>query len=598
MSNGANKQARRLAAALTERGKTQGALRRRVKAEKAQQRKFRREAADRRRELPNIPPHAVGLMEVGDKVELKTSRTFQRAINSIPHVSKRVNDFREFVRNQHPGPHRPWMPGDFFIVFLTFTLSTHVDVMPFYTSVSDETWRRWGYAGRPSYDTVRRQFIAMEEHWDEVRAITDLVIAHASAREDRICQLVHFDGTPKMTSAPLYHVCEEGECPTGRAGEGMRDWARSSRRRLRRSNREDTLTPNEASAAKHASQEPEEWVEDVDDPNLVEDLADLREGKLDYEDLGDGYVRFKSGTGHVYETRARWSSMRHYVGGKDGKTWFGGLQAKVIDHFTGAVLAVADVPAHVNESRLFKPMMRHVMQVTGRAPLLVTTDSAHWFSEPSTWLAQYGSQHVGGHREDHLWPEGFDDTAHGRCEHCGGPAPHQWYEDSEYPVNILGCSTMATPECREAFRRAVSEAPRILGPIPATTKAWQYAARVHSISEQVNKNWRVRYHSACKDYENIPKRVSKDGAMLRSQFALLIEWLSVCLRMGYIEIDGFSARHDGTTAVHVGRLEAAEAKLDEWHQRGLDKPIGPAAVAAGLAPAPGPEPPPDPAQPA
>lgn len=573
MSKASNGKTKGVAPASTERGKTQADLRRKVKAEKAQQKKLRREAAKRRKELPNIPPHAVDLMHVHDKVELKDWRTFQRAINSIPHLAKRVNDFREMMRNQHPGPHRPWMPGDFFIAFLTFTLSKHADVLPFYTSVSDETWKRWGYAGRPSYATVRRQFIAMEKHWKEVRAIADLVIAHACRHSDRICQLVHFDGTPQMKSAPLYHVCEEGQCPTNRAGQGMRDWARSDRRR-RRGDREDTMTPNEASAAKHAAGEVDEWVEEVEDPNLVEDLVALTQGKLDYEKLDDGYVRFTSSVGHVYETRDAWSSTRRYAVGDDGKTWHGKLQVKAVDHFTGAVLAAIDVPAHVNESRTFKPIMRHVMQATGRAPLLVTTDSAHWFKEASEWLALNGSQHVGGYRDGHLWPEHFDDTGHGRCEHCGGPTPKQSYEDHEYPVNILGCTSMLTPECRANFRRAVAAAPRILGPIPMTEIGWQYAAQVHNISEQVNKNWRVRYRSACKDYENIPKRVARFVATLRSQFAILLDWLSVCLRMGWIEIDGFTARHDGTTAVHKGRLDAAKAKLAEWHERGLDKPFG------------------------
>lgn len=584
MSKGAKRQQRRLAAANTERGKTQVALRKKVEREKAQQRKLRKQAAQRRRDLPNIPPHLPGLMEVHDKVDLKHWRTFQRAINAVPHLAVRVNRFREEVRNECKGPHRPRMAGDFFIAYLAFTISEHVDIMPFYTATDDETWRRWGYVGRPSYHTVYRQFVAMEKYWEQVCEIAGLVIAHACGHSDRIGQLVHFDGTPQMKSAPLYHMCKEGECPTGSAGHGMRDWARGSQRRERRGNREETLTPNEASAAKHASQEPDEWLEEVDDPNLVEDLRALMERKLDHEELDDGWVRFRSSTGHVYETRDPFASIRHYVGGQDGKTWHGKLQVKLVDHFTGAVLGVADVPAHINESRLLKPMLRQVMQVIGRAPLMVTTDSAHWFAESSEWLAKFGSQHVGGYRDGHTWPEHFDDTGHGRCEHCGGPATHQWYEDDEYPVNVLGCTTMATPRCRKTFRRAVSAAPRLLGPIPATKTAWQYAARVHSISEQVNKSWRSRYRSACKHYENIPKRVSQHVATLRAQFALLVEWLSVCLRMGWICIDGFSAHYEGEPVVHVGRLEAAKAKLAEWRLRGLDKPIGKVAHELGIGP--------------
>lgn len=49
-----------------------------------------------------------------------------------------------------------------------------------------------------------------------------------------------------------------------------------------------------------------------------------------------------------------------------------------------------------------------------------------------------------------------------------------------------------------------------------------------------------------------------------------------------IELDGFTAPHNGTTAVHVGRLEAAKATLAEWRKRGLDKPYGERAYELGI----------------
>ena len=117
---------------------------------------------------------------------------------------------------------------------------------------------------------------------------------------------------------------------------------------------------------------------------------------------------------------------------------------------------------------------------------------------------------------------------------------------------------------------------------PAHRRAFHALQHSNRNKESLFHHWRRRYAVAGNDFAERPKRLqSVPCQMLRASAGLLVEWLRICLRHGWVS---------GPVTVNV----QAPVKRDSgefacrrvWNERrdeDLDLPYGPAAVRGGYA---------------
>ena len=286
---------------------------------------LRQKAALRRHELERFPVHAVGLLAISDLDQLQDWRMLVAAINANKGLRKQLERILEEINDQFDGPHRPRSPGNQVYAYMHFVLDGKVNIQPWWSKVDRALWVEWGFevpAGktRPPYIQIYRRFVELEGYWERIRALSETAIRIARSREQRIGQLQMVDGTEQITSAALYHVCQPGECPTGRAGERIG--------RIGKQPRHLKLNAEDATAHRHAA---EQHPRAVDMEKLVDDPAfrDILAGKIDdaYIVQGDGrkpaVLRFRTSSGHWWETRDIFAGVRYYasMNGGLGKFW-------------------------------------------------------------------------------------------------------------------------------------------------------------------------------------------------------------------------------------------------------------------------------------
>lgn len=550
---------------------------------------WRERSAALRKALDAFPVHAPRLLDISGLRQLLDTRFLMRVVNETPRLRKKRDAIVEKIATRHRGYHRPRKAGDTLIAFMEFTLSNHADLEPWATSIKAPQWREWGWEfdedeGGPPYLRVYRRFTELEDFWEDIQELAQEAIRICAERDPRIGYLMTLDGTEQITTAALYHVCEEGECPTGRAGKNVGG-------AIGRHPRGMKATAEEATDYRH---EAEDFHIPLDHEHLVADEAfrDLLAGKINDVKIvtRDGRkperMRFRTTSGHWWETRDRFAGVRYYEGknGGRGKFWHGRLQVKLVDHFTGAPIVIIDIPAGTNESKALKPMVTRACEVLGRGPQALSTDSAHWYDSTSNWLASIGCQHIGGDRRGTTPPTEVDDLGGAHCPHCNGLAPQQSFTDRDYPNSKHACQHQLSDECGGDFRLATSVAPRRLGPIPRSTEEWWYMQFCHSNLENVNRTQRSRYGTAQKHYDYAPKRVSPHVQTLRAQMGLLIEWLRIGLRLGYLHLPGFKHLYEGTPTVYRNLIKQAKDKLAEREKRGMQFPFGPRAAELGIGP--------------
>lgn len=552
------------------------------------ERELRAVAAMRRQRLERFPVHAVGLLDISGLDQVQSWRWAWRAIETTPVLKEAADQLLYDIEHQHEGPHRPRKSGNHLAAYFCFALSGKVNIEPWHDKVETSLWVEWGFeipegAERPAYSLIYSRFCELEDYWVRIREMAEIAIAIAAGQEPRIGHLTMVDGTEQITSAALYHVCQPGQCPTDRAGErvaGIGQQPRSMK-----------LGAEEAADWRHAA---EEHPRTVNMEKLVADeaLRDLLAGKIDDARLVPAHgrkpvrLRFRTASGHWWETRDMFAGVRYYAGknGAHGKFWHGKLQIKVIDHFTGAPLAVIDIPAGANERDALLPLMRRTCETLGYSSTMVTTDSAHWFDRPcSIPLLEMGTQHVGGDRARYTRDEQVNDQGGLHCEHCGGPCEELEYESADMSRRYR-CMLQLTPQCSQRFRKTAKDAPRKLGPVPATRPEYHYARMCHSNKENAQRLMRSSFETTNKHYDHVPRRVSAFVQTLRAQVGLLITWVRICMRMHVIEVEGFNQWWDGRVAVYQNLIEEAEAEVAKAELRGLQIPFGKRAAELGFGP--------------
>lgn len=456
-------------------------------------------------------------------------------------------------------------PGSWALAFLAFVASgSTTAVERWWAETSPELWRECGFARRPSYQTTYERFVELETVSDEFARVAAKLIQHCRKHEPLIGAHTHVDSTEAETPAALVHDCRPGDnCPwqqeTGKA------------RLARRPKRVSTAVVREE-RQKEAENAPA-----ADDVLTLGDAEEVR--------VVDGRVRIRSGK-HWYRTLDPDAGVRAYTGPRGARRfWHGYYNAKAIDHYTGAPLAVGVFSASHQEHHFYPELFGRLVTNVGQAPETIVADKG--FSVESVFELNT----TNGVASVIPWRKGFgrerrqDKVTHDRhgvprCKHCGGDTRFvRFHVDRSGPRLWFRCVQGVTAACARAQSLYCKTDYRLLLPLWRTDPTYHELRQTHSQYERVHRHWRERYLVAGDNLATRPKRRGIGVQELRAQAALLVEWLRISYREGWL---GSARRNRRATALY-GFGERAARSLRKARERiGLSLPYGPAAAALGL----------------
>jgi hypothetical protein len=248
--------------------------------------------------------------------------------------------------------------------------------------------------------------------------------------------------------------------------------------------------------------------------------------------------------------------------GKVRRFWAGYYCAKAVDHYTGGVLAVHMTSASVQEHIAYPDLYAQVKEALGHAPRAVVADRGYSVASVFELHTRDGAASVipwrrsgtENARKDYL-PR-FDRHGIPHCKHCGSEATfHRFQHDAgpkAEPRLWFRCAKPATPECEAVQSMLCKEHWRLLVPLWRTSPAYQVLKVSHNNYETAHHRWRERYAVAGDTKADRSKRRGLGVQQLRGSAALVIEWLTICHRQGWLGGPVLNERNERV----VGREEA------------------------------------------
>lgn len=463
-----------------------------------------------------------------------------RLLHSQPKLHRRL------IAQTTPPPGeggRPRLPGEWAVAYLVFVVSRQRDLMRWWQDTDADLWNRMAFTGRPLYDTVHHHFALLEQHADGFRVVAaELILRAVNASGGLVGRDIHVDGTEAETNARLYHDCgPDDHCSKRRtkspAGKVSADVARELRQQ------EAALAPEE-----------------------VTDTIVARDG---------AHKRIQLSNGCWYRTSDPTAGVRLYKG---RKFWHGFNNLKAIDHYTGGVLALNDISASTNESDAYPALINDVLENTGQVPRSVIGDRGLSLPPVFEFNTRKGIASVFPWRKfrphekrETTRTEQYDEHGVPSCKHCGAEGVFESFSTSPSPRIWFHCSNgLATPECAKRQSISCSTNWRFLVPLWRTNEAYLALRHGHGHFESTHWRWRDQWLVAGDNNQTRPLRRGIACQRLRSQAALLLEWLLICHREGWL-----GTPRENT---HTPLVQHAENQVDivlrSRRNRGLFLPAG------------------------
>jgi hypothetical protein len=476
--------------------------------------------------------------------------------------------------------------GRFELAYLAFVFSRHPDVRPWWQQAGHSIWTAAGFTERPSYSLCHRRFAELE-HPDVIEAMElvarRLIQLAVKGSDGRVGRYLHFDSTEAETHARLQHACPEWAACRKAKTPGV--WKRAALITA-------TASTPMVRAERHleaAAPEPAGAEEDTE-------IGEAEEIRRDPDKL-----RVKVG-GCWYDVLDPTAGIRAYItNGRVKRFWVGFYNAKAIDHFTGAPVAVRITSASTNEFVTYPDLFRAAYENTDRLPIAVVADRGYSVSAVFEHNTRIGVASVmpwrgSGTVTDRAQEDRELHDRHGilRCKHCGAPTKLVSFAKSagakrgkelRGPRLYAKCLLPITAGCAARQSVGCDRAWRMLLPLWRDSPVYLALRHSHDRYERVHHHWRVRWRSGADDHSLRPKRRGRDNQQLRANAALLIEWLMICWRENWMpDSRPFGKPHpdriiqeDGTQ--HSDSLRELRASLS------LDQPYGAQAQKLKLGPA-------------
>ena len=422
---------------------------------------------------------------------------------------------KELVRRANPPlleGGRPRLPGKWPLAYLLFVASREPTIKRWWKRTDTRIWQRCGFITGPKYDTVHHHFARLEEHAEDYRwAASELIAVAVRESGGLVGRDIHVDGTEAETNSRLFHDCADGGCPRGiKTGKSP-------------------LSKAPTPLAQEARQRGAEQLPGSDSSSEA----------LQVQSLPEGTKRIKLSNGCWYRTSDPSAGVRVYAGprGHGAKRfWLGFNNMKAIDHYTGAVLATWTVPADVNESSAYPHLLNQVIENSGQVPRAVAGDrglSINSVFETNTklgvasvfpWRAANGSE-----QRENAGTKHYDRHGIPLCQKCQGPGRFVRFAAGDNPRLWFECQAGCGPGsvvCSRGWR--------YLLPLWRTEEAYLALRHSHGHYEKAHWRWRDQWLVGPDSVTNRPRRRGIACQQLRGQAALLLEWLVVCWRQGWL----------------------------------------------------------------
>jgi hypothetical protein len=293
------------------------------------------------------------------------------------------------------------------------------------------------------------------------------------------------------------------------------------------------------------------------------------------------------------------AGVRAYVNnGKVRRFWVGFYNGKAIDHYTGAPVAVNVTSASIREHTSYPELYEKAKTAIGSDPKAVVADRGYSISSVFEHNTTRGVASVmpwrrpNGQVVDRAQEDCELHDRHGvvRCKHCGSATRFVRFsaKGRSGPRLWVKCLAQPTAECAKEQTVLCRHNWRMLLPLWRTSETYLALRDSHDRYERVHHHWRTRYRVGADDHALRPKRRGRACQQLRANAALVIEWLIILWREGWLA----SARRkhrQGVVFIDKGAAKVA-ALMRRRLRYGLEQPYGPKAVALGigsLAPTPG-----------
>ena len=537
---------------------------------------------------------------------------------------------------------RPRLEGSWALVYVVMTVLGAVDLEKFWARNQSATfWQECGFDRCPAWGTFYERIVELETgDWNIGDAILDpaadrrrigglppsrqpdivadgtedqaadelalpqavgawriferaaaFLIQRARSRDSRVGAHWMTDGTSYHSHARLVHCCPDPDL---------------CRRRRQRRNGSLARVPKIVERAaddlvKDIHHEETAGPEPHPDDAAVGALRQLAPGD-EWDELiaADPHHKYVWIGDHLYCTRDTTAGLCMYGGDRGRrrkKVWIGGHELFSVDVFTGGVLAFNGLPADVREHEGWLTLMRRAHANSGTWPGCVSGDAGQGIKAVIEFNTRHGIHSALPWRKD---PSGrlardfecarFDRHGIPRCQVCGGPGHLDGRglgfakdDGRGNPIIRFRCLTMWGGEaCDQAGVQHIncSENWKMLLPLPRTDSQHHIMRQLHSSgAEGPFHHWRQRYEALGKTYSTRPKRrLSRHAQELRTACAMLVDWLRICLRHGWIGTHNRRNERQPHRCTDAGRAERVREARDLY---GLNLPYGPAAVACG-----------------
>lgn len=478
--------------------------------------------------------------------------------------------FSDLVRatdlNQRPGRKR--MPGNWALAYLAYVVSDRPDVEPWWSKAGHSIWRHAGFRERPSKRATQVRFAELEEHADAFERCARKLIAHAvKASDGKVGQYVHVDGTEAEAHTRLVHLCAPGSPCRRKTFETTRGTRTSA-----------SVPTSEAQRYRHGEAEQPEPEPIQLTPEEPEPLTAI--GEADEIRKTDQGVKVRVGA-CWYRLLDETAGVRAYTNEKGAKRfWVGYYNHKAVDHYTGAPLAVHVSSASVQEHHSYPMLYDKLTEATGKHPDAIVADRGYSVSsvfEHNTtrgvasvmpWRRPNGSITDREQEDCERWDR------HGvlRCKYCGGPTRKVRFNHNGRggPRLWARCQAPRTADCHKEQTVYCRENWRLLLPLWRTDPTYLALRDSHDRYERVHQHWRARYRVASDHHMLRHKRRGLGCQQLRSNGALIAEWMMILWREGWL---GSARRNKRKARRDQGGWKAAKFARDRI-RAGLHRQYG------------------------
>lgn len=470
-----------------------------------------------------------------------------------------------------PGGGRPRIEGHWTLAYLAFTGSKIPDVQPWWRSTSDADWVVFGFQQRPTYERTYAHFVRLEDHLEDFSGVVAQLVQHARRHNPEIGRHLHVDSTESETNARLHHICPKSSpC-----------WKLKGKRP---SNVRASMVSASADLAdvKAERQAEAEKPEDELKPELLGDL-----GKKHVVKNGQRVIQLTDGC--LYKLLDPEAGFRAYTGPRGAKKfWPGYYNQKAICHHSGAPIAVHVFDASQQEYRGYPDLIGSALRHIGEAPEACVFDKGFSLREVYELNTTLGIATVApwrrrsaNHKRSDEDCERYDRHGIPRCRHCGGPSEFVRFHQANPSARLwFRCAMNTTTGCAKTQSINCNKNYRLLVPLWRTNEIYHVLRASHQRYERVHDHWRSRYRVAADENKLRPKRRGRNCQQLRANAALILEWLRILWREGWL---GSSRRNDGDVIP-----EHAEDNVLKLHlsriRAGLHAPYGKAAARGGFGP--------------